>query len=178
MKNIETKRLLLREWQSANLAVFTRINQDPRVLEFLPAPLSLEETAAWIDRIKKHFADHGFGLWAATLKDNGELIGYVGLNVPAFDAHFTPCIEIGWRLASEHWGKGYATEAALAVLKVGFKEFGLDEIVSFTVPANNRSIHVMEKIGMMRDHGGDFSHPKLPVDHPLSQHVLFRIKNN
>jgi RimJ/RimL family protein N-acetyltransferase len=178
MKEIETERLILREWQDRDLDVFSRINQDPKVLEFLPAPLNLEETAAWIDRIKKHFSLHGFGLWAAELKSTGKLIGYVGLSIPSFEAHFTPCVEIGWRLGSEHWGYGYATEAAKAVLKVGFDKFGLDEIVSFTVPTNERSIHVMEKIGMKRDFGGDFSHPKLPKDHLLSAHVLFKIKNN
>jgi RimJ/RimL family protein N-acetyltransferase len=178
MYKIETERLLLREWTNSDLDTFSRINQDSKVLEFLPAPLSVEETAAWIDRIKKHFSLHGFGLWAAELKSTGEFVGYVGLSVPAFDAPFTPCVEIGWRLASKYWGKGYATEAAKEVLKVGFGKFSLEEILSFTVPANKRSIRVMEKIGMVRDWGGDFAHPKLAKDHPLSMHVLLRIKSN
>ena len=127
IKEIETERLILREWQEADLESFARINQDPKVVEFLPAPLSLEETCSWINRIKHHFVEHGFGLWAVTLKCSGELIGFVGLNIPAFEAHFTPCVEIGWRLASSHWGKGYATEAAKAALKIGFDEVGLDE---------------------------------------------------
>jgi RimJ/RimL family protein N-acetyltransferase len=176
MNKIETSRLILREWQDQDLNEFAHINQDPKVLEYLPAPLSIQETAAWIDRIKKHFIENGFGLWAAKIKETGELIGYVGLSIPSFDAHFTPCVEIGWRLASKHWAKGYATEAAKKVLEIGFAELGLKEIVSFTVPANMRSIRVMEKIGMSRDLSGDFYHPKLPRDDALALHVLYRKK--
>ncbi|SRR5579883_323283 len=176
MKKIITKRLILREWQDSDLEPFTQINQDPKVLEFLPAGRSKEEVSEWILQIKQHFKTHGFGLWAATLKDTGELIGFVGLNVPAFESHFTPCVEIGWRLGSHHWGHGYATEAAKAVLKLAFEEFGLSEVVSFAVPENNRSIKVMEKIGMIRDVKGDFRHPKLPENHRLSLHVLYSIQ--
>jgi ribosomal-protein-alanine N-acetyltransferase len=176
MIKIETSRLILRKWQEQDLKAFSDINQDPKVLEFLLASRSIQETAEWIDQIKKHFIDHGFGLWAVVLKDTGELIGYAGLNIPSFEAHFTPCVEIGWRLASRHWAKGYATEAARKVLEVGFAELGLKEIVSFTVPANMRSIRVMEKIGMSRDLSGDFYHPKLPRDHALALHVLYRRK--
>jgi ribosomal-protein-alanine N-acetyltransferase len=175
---VETSRLILREWQEQDLKEFAGINEDPKVLEFLPAPLSIKETAAWIDRIKKHFIDHGFGLWAVEIKETDEFIGYVGLNVPSFDAHFTPCVEIGWRLASKHWAKGYATESAKKVLEFGFTELGLKEIVSFTVPANMRSIRVMEKIGMSRDLADDFYHPKLPSDHALALHVLYRKKHS
>jgi RimJ/RimL family protein N-acetyltransferase len=128
-----------------------------------------------VEKIQKHFKQYGFGLFACILKSTGQLIGYVGLNAPDFEAHFTPCVEIGWRLSSEVWGKGYATEAALAVLEVGFKEYDLREIVSFTVPSNYRSIRVMEKIGMKRDMEGDFYHPKVPYEHPLRLHVLYRI---
>ena len=176
MNKIETSRLILREWRDQDLQEFAGINQDAKVLEFLPAPLSAQESAEWINRIKKHFIDHGFGLWAAELKDSGELIGYAGLSIPSFEAHFTPCVEIGWRLASKYWGRGYATEAAKKVLEIGFTEFGLKEVVSFTVPANMRSIRVMEKIGMSRDVAGDFYHPKLPRDHALALHVLYRKK--
>lgn len=176
MKKIITKRLILREWMDSDVDPFTQINQDPKVLEFLPAACTKKEVENWIHEIKQHFAIHGFGLWAATLKNSGELIGFVGLNVPAFDAHFTPCVEIGWRLGSAYWGQGYATEAAKAVLKLAFDEIGLNEVVSFTVPENIRSIKVMEKIDMIRDLRGDFKHPKLPTDHRLSLHVLYRIK--
>lgn len=177
MNTIETNRLILREWQEEDLEAFARINQDPQVMEHFPALLSIEETAAFIERINQHFRKHGFGLWAVVLKESEELIGFVGLNIPSFEAHFTPCVEIGWRLASQHWGKGYATEAAKAVLKTGFKKYGLKEIVSFTVPANKRSIRIMEKIGMVRDPKDDFEHPKLPKDHPLLVHVLYRISS-
>lgn len=176
MNTIKTKRLILREWNDKDLETFVKINQDPKVLEFLPGSLTREQCAEWIERINQHFKEHGFGLWAATLK-TGEFIGYIGLNIPAFEAHFTPCVEIGWRLAAEYWGKGYSTEGAQAIVEYGFTKLGLKEIVAFTVPANIRSIRVMEKIGMKRDLSGDFHHPKLPKDHRLSLHVLYRVQN-
>lgn len=176
MNTIRTTRLILRLWEDKDLEPFTHLNQDPKVLEFLPGSLTFDECAQWVKRINQHFEEHGFGLWAAMLK-TGEFIGYIGLNVPSFDAHFTPCVEIGWRLASEYWGKGYATEGARAVLRYGFNSLDLKEIVAFTVPANIRSIRVMEKIGMKRDLSGDFHHPTLSKDHPLSLHVLYRIQN-
>lgn len=178
MNIIETERLWLRAWEDKDVAVFADINQDPKVCEFLPGPVSLNETVEWIGRINRHIRKHGYGLWAATLKDTGDVIGYVGLNVPSLKAHFTPCVEIGWRLSSEQWGKGYATEAAREVLRQGFERLGLKEIVSFTVPANLRSIRVMEKIGMTRDPQEDFLHPNLPANHPLAKHVLYRTKGN
>ncbi len=175
LNTIETDRLILREWQDQDINAFVQINQDPLVLEFLPSALSKQEVIDWIKRINQHIHDHGFGLWAATLKSSGECIGYVGLNVPNFCAHFTPCVEIGWRLASNYWGYGYATEAAKAVLDVAFTQLKLKEIVAFTVSANKRSIRIMEKIGMQRNPADDFNHPRLPLDHPLSKHVLYRI---
>ena len=175
MSLIKTKRLILREWDEKDLRSFARLNQDPRVLEFLPAPLTFQESAEWLKRINQHFREHGFGQWAVIL-NTGEFIGYIGLNIPTFTAHFTPCVEISWRLSSKHWGKGYATEGALAVLEYAFSELGLKEIVSLAVPANKRSIRVMEKIGMKRDLSGDFHHPNLPREHPLSLHVLYRLK--
>ena len=175
VKAIETKNLILREWKPEDLPFFAAINQDPKVMEYFLKPLTEAETAAMVERIQKHFEQHGFGLFACILRSTGQCIGYVGLNVPDFSAHFTPCVEIGWRLSSDVWGKGYATEAAWAVLETGFKEHGLQEIVSFTVPANYRSIRVMEKIGMTRDADGDFYHPKVPPEHPLRLHVLYRI---
>ena len=171
---IETQRLILREWVESDKDPFIKLNQDHQVIEFLPAALSPEETIRWVDRIHQHFAHHGFGLWATTRKDTGEFIGYVGLSIPNFTAHFTPCVEIGWRLSSKHWGFGFATEAAKQVLDYGFSHLGLSEIVSFTVPLNNRSIRVMEKIGLIRDVSGDFLHPFLPSHHPLAPHILYR----
>lgn len=172
---IETKRLILREWLPEDLPFFAVINQDPKVMECLLKSLTEEESAAMIEKIKKHFKQNGFGLFACILKQTSNCIGFVGLSIPEFTAHFTPCVEIGWRLSSQAWGKGYATEAARAVLKAGFEQFNLQEIVSFTVLVNKRSIRVMEKIGMKRDLNGDFDHPKVPHNNPLKAHVLYRI---
>ncbi len=173
--NIQTERMLLRCWRDADRAPFARINADPDVMEFYPAPLSAAESDATVDRIESHFAQHGFGPWAAELRETGEFIGYVGLAVPQFVAPFTPCVEIGWRLAKEHWGKGLATEGGCAVLRHAFEVLALPEIVSFAVSANVRSRRVMEKLGMTRDPGDDFDHPLLAEGNPLRRHVLYRL---
>ncbi len=175
MDTIETKRLLLREWLPRDLAPFTAINQDLEVMEYLFKPLTESETSAMIEKMQKHFEKYGFGLFACVVKETSELIGFVGLNTPTFTAHFTPCVEIGWRLASSAWGKGYATEAAHAVLKAAFEKYNLKEVVSFTVPMNQRSRRVMEKIGMTYNPKDDFCRPEIPLDSPLSYHVLYRI---
>ncbi len=171
---IRTTRLLLRPWRTEDLPAFAALNADPRVVEFLPGPLDRAESDARAETIRDHFARHGFGLWAVEAPGQDDFIGFVGLSVPAFETHFTPCVEIGWRLAGEHWGKGYATEAARAALDFGFGRLGLDEIVSFTVPMNRRSRTVMERIGMTRSPADDFDHPSLPEGHPLRRHVLYR----
>ena len=176
MEQIETDRLILREWLPEDLAPFIALNKDPRVMECMPKLLTEAESTELANKIRTRFEKQGFGLFACVIKDTGEFIGYVGLNMPEFEAHFTPCVEIGWRLAYHAWGKGYASEAARAVLQVGFEKFVLDEIVAFTVPTNIRSRRVMEKIGMVHDLKGDFRHPKLPLDHPLSLHVLYRLR--
>jgi RimJ/RimL family protein N-acetyltransferase len=137
--------------------------------------LTESETAAMIERIQKNFAKYGFGLFACIVKETSQFIGYVGLHVPTFTAHFTPAVEIGWRLASSAWCKGYATEAAYAVLKAAFEKYNLKEVVSFTVPMNQRSRRVMEKIGMTYNPKDDFCRPEIPLDSPLSHHVLYRI---
>jgi len=121
------------------------------------------------------FAEHGFGLWAVEVVGVAPFIGYVGLSIPRFEAHFTPAVEVGWRLASAYWGQGYATEGARAALEAGFTQFGLKEIVSFTVPATARSRRVMERIGMTHDPADDFDHPRLAEGDPLHRHVLYRI---
>ena len=120
--------------------------------------------------------EHGFGLWAVEAVDVADFVGFVGFSIPGFQAHFTPCVEIGWRLAFEHWGRGYATEAARAAVDCGFRRFGLEEIVSFTVRANWRSGRVMERLGMTRSAADDFEHPRLLPGHPLRPHVLCRLK--
>lgn len=172
---IATSRLRLRQWRDEDLPAFAAMNADPRVMEHFPARLSRTESDAVVGRIREHFAKHGFGLWAVEVPAAAPFIGYVGLAVPRFEAHFTPCVEIGWRLAANHWGRGYATEAAAAVLDHAFARLGLDEVVSFTVAANRRSWMVMERLGMTRDPAEDFEHPGLPEGHPLRRHLLYRL---
>jgi RimJ/RimL family protein N-acetyltransferase len=171
---IQTQRLHLRLWRDKDLPAFAAMNADPRVMEFFPRPLDRDESNARAVRIREHFARHGFGLWAVDVPGVAEFVGFVGLSVPDFEAHFTPCVEVGWRLGHEHWGRGYATEAARAALDFGFQRLALEEIVSFTVPANQRSRRVMEQIGMIRTPDDDFDHPVLPEGHPLRRHVLYR----
>jgi RimJ/RimL family protein N-acetyltransferase len=170
-----TDRLRLRRWQPDDREPFARLNSDPRVVEYLPGPLSREESDAVADRIEAHFQAHGFGAWAVEALGIAPFVGFIGLTVPHFQAHFTPCVEIGWRLDADYWGRGYATEGARVALEFGFRALQLDEIVSFTVPANVRSRRVMEKIGMTHSAGDDFDHPTLPEGHPLRRHVLYRI---
>ena len=138
------------------------MNADPRVMQYLPGALSGEESDRFIGRIEAHFDRHDFGLWAVEIPGVVPFAGFIGLSIPAFDAHFTPCVEIGWRLAAGHWGRGYATEGARAVLAFGFETLQLGEIVSFTVPDNLRSRRVMERIGMAYNPADDFDHPVLP----------------
>ena len=173
---IETERLLLRNWERRDREPFARLNADERVMEFMPVRLSRAESDHYVDRIEDHFREHGFGVYALELRSEREFVGYTGLAVPGFDAHFTPCVEIGWRLAAEHWGRGLATEAAKAVVRIAFESLALDSLVSFTVPANTRSRRVMEKIGMTHDPSDDFEHPGLPQGHPLRRHVLYRLR--
>ncbi len=179
---IETPRLILRTWQATDAAAYFRINQDPKVLEFLGGPLTMQQVTDFMTATNKHQEKLGFTQWAAEIKTTGTLIGYIGLNNTDFfapyGAPFSPAIEVAWRLDSNAWGKGYATEGAFASLDYGFNTIGLNEIVSFTVPANKRSIRVMERIGLIRDLQGDFAHPKLPSDHPLSHHILYRLRRD
>ena len=145
-------------------------------MEFMPALLSSEESDQLADRIEAHFEKHGFGLWAAELRQSAEFIGYIGLAVPRFEAVFTPCVEIGWRLASPHWGQGLATEDARAALRHGFEALELLDLVSFTVPANLRSRGVMERLGISHDALEDFDHSLLAEGHLLRRHVLYRLR--
>lgn len=172
---LETSRLLLRKWQQHDVAPFAAMNQCPQVMEHFPNTLTPEESANAIKAFNAEIAQQGFGLFACELKTTAQFIGFVGLHIPPFHAHFTPCVEIAWRLAQPFWGQGYATEAARAVLQFGFEQCKLTEIVSFTVLANTRSRRVMEKLGMQHNPRDDFDHPKLPIDHPLAKHVLYRL---
>lgn len=172
---IETPRLLLRPWRDEDLAPFAALNADPVVMAHFPATLSREESDAVAARIRRGFEERGWGLWAVAVPGEVDFAGFVGLSVPAFSAHFTPCVEIGWRLARAFQGRGIATEAARAALRYGFETVGLQEIVSFTATVNEPSRRVMEKLGMRRDPAEDFDHPVLPEGHRLRRHVLYRL---
>lgn len=173
---IVTARLALRPWRHGDRAPFAAMNADPHVMEHFPQPLSVAESDALVDRFMAHIDRNGFGFLAVEERASGAFIGFVGLNRPAYDLPFGPCVEIGWRLATEHWGKGYATEAARAALDHGFGALDLDEIVSFTAPANLRSRAVMERLGFTRDRAGDFDHPLIPAGHRLRRLVLYRLR--
>jgi RimJ/RimL family protein N-acetyltransferase len=172
---LRTERLLLRGWRPSDRLPFAALNADPRVMEHFPGLIPRQQSDELADRIEQGFAEHGFGLWAVEVPGESDFIGFVGLSVPRFRAHFTPCVEIGWRLAADAWGHGYASEAARASLRFGFDDAGLGEIVSFTSPLNTRSVAVMQRVGMHRDPAGDFAHPSLPLDSRLSRHVLYRL---
>jgi len=172
---IKTERLLLRPWKEEDLEPFARLNADPRVREYFPGLLNRQESDASVKLMSNHIERCGWGFWAASLIETGKFIGMIGLEDVYFQAHFTPAVEIGWRLGFDHWGKGYATEGAKAALQYGFETLDLKEIVSFTAVQNIRSRRVMERIGMHRDPVDDFDHPKLPEGHPLRRHVLYRI---
>jgi RimJ/RimL family protein N-acetyltransferase len=171
---LRTERLLLRRWRESDRLPFQQMNADPRVMEFFPESLIPEASDALFNRAQQHFDKHGFGPFAVELLDNGSFIGFIGLSIPAFEAHFMPAVEIGWRLAFNHWGKGLATEGARAAHDFGLHMLRLEQVVSFTVPANVRSRRVMERLGMTHDPADDFEHPALPAGHPLRRHVLYR----
>jgi RimJ/RimL family protein N-acetyltransferase len=175
MPVMETDRLIVRTWRDSDLAPFAALNVDPQVMRYLPERLTPAQSDALAMQIRARHREQGFGYWALELKSGVPFIGFAGLNRAPFEAHFTPAVEISWRLAHDYWGRGYATEAATAVLAYGFAALGVAEIVSFTVPGNRRSRAVMERLGMTREPHGDFDHPSLPRGHRLSRHVLYRI---
>lgn len=172
---LESKRLILRHWRDADLEPFAELNQDPAVMEFFPKKLSTTETKEMMDRISGLMKESEFGLWAVELKNSGEFLGFIGMMVPTFKAHFTPCVEIGWRLKKSAWGRGYASEGAKRVLQYAFEELKMSEVVSLTCVLNQRSWKVMERIGMTRSPVDDFEHPRLAEGHWLRQHVLYRM---
>jgi RimJ/RimL family protein N-acetyltransferase len=174
---LETDRLLLRRWKVEDREPFAAMNADPRVMEFFPGVLTREESDQLIESIEAHFDNHGFGLFAAELKAEKKLIGFIGLHVAGFQSHFTPCVEIGWRISPEYWGKGLALEGSREVIRFAFERLRLDSLVSFTVPENTASRRLMERLGMTHDPAEDFDHPKLPPGHRLRRHVLYRLRN-
>lgn len=175
MTCLSTPRLVLRQWRASDLEPFARLNADPAVMQFLSGCLERAESDRLAQAAEAEVARQGWGLWAVELRASAAFIGFVGLRAPAFEAPFTPCIEIGWRLERQSWGKGFATEAGLECLRFAFETLDLPEVVSFTVPQNRRSRAVMERLGMLHDLDGDFDHPRLPEGHPLRRHVLYRL---
>jgi RimJ/RimL family protein N-acetyltransferase len=173
---LRTERLILREWRDADLAPFAELNADPEVMRFFPDVLDRAASNTMAAGIMARMADDGFGLWAAEVPGVAPFIGFIGLARPRFTAHFTPAIEVGWRLARPFWGRGYAPEGAREAVRFGFTELGLDEIVSMTTPANLSSQRVMQKLGMRHDPADDFDHPMLPEGHPIRRHVLYRLR--
>ena len=172
---LSSDRVCLRRWRDDDREAFAAMNSDARVMEFFHSRLSRIESDAMVDRIEKHFTEHGFGLWAIEVPGVAPFIGFAGLASARFNAPFTPCVEVGWRLAFAHWRHGYATEAARLALGYGFGTLALSEIVSFTSVANHRSRAVMERLGMRRDPAEDFDYPGFPEGHRLQRHVLYRL---
>jgi ribosomal-protein-alanine N-acetyltransferase len=172
---LRTARLLLRRWREADREPFAALNADPEVMAHFPEPLTRQRSDHMIELIEAEFERNEFGLWALEVLDTGQFIGFAGMNEVAFTAHFTPAVEVGWRLARAAWGHGYATEAARAALACGFDVAGLPEVVSFTSATNLRSQAVMRRLGMTHEPADDFDHPHLPLGHRLRRHVLHRL---
>ncbi|HXV22947.1 MAG TPA: GNAT family N-acetyltransferase [Alphaproteobacteria bacterium] len=172
---LETRRLILRHWREEDRAPFAALNADPRVMAHFPKVLDRSESDEIFTRVLNGFQRHGYGPWALEVRGGEPFIGFCGIWSPRFTAHFTPCIEIGWRLAFDAWGRGYATEAAQAALAYGFDSMRLEEIVAYAVPENVRSRQVMERLGMVHDPADDFDHPLEPEAAPIRRHVLYRL---
>lgn len=175
--NLETDRLLLRQWKDSDLEPFVSLNADPRVMEFFPDTLSKEYTENMVRLCRERISKRGWGFWAAELKETQEFIGFIGLEEPNNGVSFEPCMEIGWRLAYQYWGNGYATEGAMAALRFAFQALEKDDIVSFTSVQNTRSEAVMKKLGMHRSES-TFEHPKVAEESGLKTHCLYTITRN
>jgi RimJ/RimL family protein N-acetyltransferase len=170
---LQSERLRLRQWRPEDRAPFAAMNANPQVMRCFPAPLDRSASDAMADRIERLIAERGWGFWAAEHKDSGQFIGFIGLHEEPDQFTFSPCVEVGWRLAHDWWGKGLATEGGRAALHFAFGELKLPEIVSFTAAANLRSRAVMQRLGMRE--AGTFEHPALEPGHPLRRHWLYRI---
>lgn len=170
---LDGPRLRLRPWRAEDRAPLAAINADPAVMRHFPAPLSRAESDAWLERIEAHFAEHGWGVWAVERKAEPGLVGAVGLATIPWEADFTPGVEIVWRIAGARQRQGYAEEAARLSLASAFGRIGLGEVLAFTVPANAPSWLLMAKLGMRPT--GTFEHPRLPDDHKLRLHLLYRM---
>ena len=172
---LRTARLRLRELRDDDLEPWAQLNADRRVRAFFPDVMTRDESRRSIERMREHFARHGFGMWALEVIESGAFIGSVGLNIPTFESHFTPCVELGWRPAFNAWGHGYATEAASAAVASAFDAVGVRELVAFTPQDNLRSRRVMEKLAMTHDPEDDFDHPLVPDGSRFKRQLLYRI---
>ncbi len=172
---IATERLRLRRWRSEDREPFAAMNADPEVMRYFPATLGRAQSDALAARVEASFTEQGWGLWAVEVPGSAPFAGFIGLAAPQFEAHFTPAVEVGWRLDRAFWGRGYATEGARAALSFAFDVLGLAEVVSFTTVANDRSRRVMERLAMTHDPADDFDHPELPGS-PIRRHVLYRLR--
>lgn len=170
---IETNRLCLRSWLPTDIPLFIAMNKDLDVMQFFPKTLTDAESISFLERINLSFSKNGFGLFAVEEKITKEFLGFTGFSIPTFKMFFTPCVEIGWRFKKESWGKGFATEAALACLEYGVQKLGFNRIVSFTSTINKRSELVMQRIGM--SYISAFNHPGIDRSHPLCEHVLYEL---
>ena len=171
---LHTRRCVLRQWKDSDLAPWAALNADPEVRQQFTSLLSAEQAAAEAGRCREAIAQRGWGMWVLELPGETACAGFVGLNVPHYDAPFVPAVEIGWRLARAAWGRGLATEAAQAALTFGFERLALREVVAICVPGNGASRRVMQRLGMVRDEAGDFDHPRIEAGHPMRRHLLYR----
>lgn len=172
---LTTPRLRLRQWQDDDREPFARLCADPEVMRYFPSVVSRERSYAVVDVLARPIAERGWGFWAVERRDRGEFIGFVGITVPSHPLPCGPCVEIGWRLAREHWHQGFATEAARESLRFAFEDLALDEIVAYTAVGNAPSRAVMARLHMQCDPREDFDHPAVPVDHPVRRHCLYRL---
>lgn len=175
VRELETERLLLRQWRDADYPAFALMSSDAETMRYFPSVLTEEQSRSLADRCRALINQRGWGFWAVEVKASNEFAGFIGLHVPSADLPFSPCVEVGWRLARDFWGKGFATEGAQAALDFAFQELSLSEVVSFTALSNKRSEKLMQRLGMVRDEN-TFDHPGLPEGHALRQHVLYRKK--
>ena len=174
--HIETERLILREWEESDLKDFARMNGDPMVMQYLPRLLDEKASKRHIKEFQKHFKKYGYGLYVLELKDTGEFVGFTGLKNLEIDVPFAPAVELAWRIDYEYWGKGYGSEAAKAVMEYAFNDLGMKELIAFTVYDNERTIHLMDKLGFEYQEGKDFDYPALKKGHPLGRFVLYKAK--
>jgi RimJ/RimL family protein N-acetyltransferase len=171
VRRADLSRVVLRQWRDEDREPFARLNADPETMRYFPSTMTREQSDAMVDWASGLIEERRWGLWAVEVPSVAPFVGFVGLNVPSF---MPDVVEIGWRLLKDHWGNGYATEAGREVLRYGFEELRLDEIVSFTTVSNTPSRRVMERIGMTHDPSRDFDHPNVP-EGPLKRHVLYAI---